>query len=439
MFSCENSVPKKYGAFFSNGILFFAPFIILIFNFFQIQGSFVSKEPSDEAALERDSSALKSFSFKEVEYSSATSMYRGDPSRRGVYEIDIKNPKLFLDINYGKFNTGVHGASKAAPAVDETGAYLATDSGYLYSFSHHGKILWKWHFPDAERGLHSTPALNQTHVFVGTYSGKMYAIEKLTGEVAWISNLGVAIGSSPALDDEGSLYVGVELWPPSDGYLAKLDTKNGNLIWKSPLLGEQPHSSPTLDLVNNLVFIGSNAKKLHCFNMKTGSLVWETAISGEVKSTAVLAQDILFYTSWAKELVALNPINGKKYFNISLSSKNQSTPVIDINSNIIALSDGESELVAFSTTTKQKIWEIPFRSPRRGVSSPIILKNMFDKKTYFVAGCGSELCLINTSNGEIISRSGLENGYLTGTPTYWNGFVYASFDSPGGLYRWALK
>ena len=92
--------------------------------------------------------------------------------------------------------------------------------------------------------------------------------------VNWTFATGDSITSSPAIDIDGSIYVGSE-----DDNMYKLDHVTGQQVWKFVTQGSVD-SSPAL--WNNLLIFGSGDYSVYAVDKNTGAKVWSyaTQVSG---------------------------------------------------------------------------------------------------------------------------------------------------------------
>lgn len=94
-----------------------------------------------------------------------------------------------------------------APVIDlqTSSVYISDVTGHVY------KVLFAQGLPDSGFKLappvgpiHSSPALAGSRLYFGSDDGNLYAVDKLTGQVAWAFPTGAAIVSSPAVATNGT-------------------------------------------------------------------------------------------------------------------------------------------------------------------------------------------------------------------------------------------
>ena len=106
-------------------------------------------------------------------------------------------------------------------------------------------------------------------LYIGLMNGKMYALDKNSGETAWVYNSGMGITNSPSVAAASSglkIYFG-----SSNGMIYALDALSGQLIW-SFSTAAAILSTPAY--VNDQVFIGSLDGVFYALDANTGDLNW---------------------------------------------------------------------------------------------------------------------------------------------------------------------
>ena len=102
----------------------------------------------------------------------------------------------------------------------------------------------------------SSPTVVDGEVFVGSFDGKVYCLDAVTGVHIWNFTTSGAVRSSPAVAD-GKVYVG-----SYNGKFYCLDALNGAFVW-SYTTGSSVFSSPTV--ADGRVYVGSGDYNVYCF------------------------------------------------------------------------------------------------------------------------------------------------------------------------------
>ena len=156
--------------------------------------------------------------------------------------------KFKVDYIPGKLNL-IH----STPAVFESIVYVGSENGYFYAISaDKGELLWKKVIASGSGeliGTSSAADLGYGKIFTGTYEGKFLALKQKDGEIAWEYNFGKAnADSSPVLADN-KVYFGVG--EGGNGYFYSFNADNGDVIWKEKLGGSSGALAEGILIVQN--------------------------------------------------------------------------------------------------------------------------------------------------------------------------------------------
>lgn len=121
----------------------------------------------------------------------------------------------------------------------------------------------------------------------------------------WKAPIGSGSQSSPALGQDGTIYVGT--W---EGYLIAF-TPNGAERWRFKT-GFEIASSPAVG-ADNTVYVGCRDRKLYAVD-RLGHKRWAWKTGGWVDASAALGADgTVYFGSWDRTFYALNPDGSKKW------------------------------------------------------------------------------------------------------------------------------
>jgi outer membrane protein assembly factor BamB len=130
-------------------------------------------------------------------------------------------------------------------------SYSATTEGYLYAISPDGILKW---LVDLYGDVDSSPAIaNDGTIYVGSDKHDVFAVNP-NGTIRWSFPTRNDVNSSPAIGDDGTIYVGSD-----DGFLYALNP-NGTEKWRYEE-GGAIGSSPTI-ISNGIIYVGSASGNL---------------------------------------------------------------------------------------------------------------------------------------------------------------------------------
>lgn len=358
-----------------------------------------------------------------------TWMYRGNVHRQGYSNEILKNyQNMKVRWTSEEINYSVHRASKATPAVDDSGLYVGGDDGWFYAFDLDGKVRWKFFTSRTDNGIHGSAILIKDRVCFGSYNGFFYCLKKTNGEPIWIIRLAEAMGSSPTFF-ENDFFVSIET-SDVNGYVARLNGTTGEIKWQSPWVGEQIHSSVTLDPEHRRVFVGANNGRMFAFHMDTGALLWTGDAGGAMKGTAAIADGKLFFSSWGSRFEAVDLTTMKPAWQVKIPGVSQSSPAIVPGSSLIGINyHGEkSGFVVYNMETGKVLWshEI-FDSKVLNLQSATAVR-VSENEWAFLQMCEmNQLCLLRAQDGKVL-KTWTVQGFMTGAPTVYKNNIFINME-----------
>lgn len=308
------------------------------------------------------------------------SQYRLDAAHQGLSPPGTHlAADLVLAWRSGPYGIGDYSAPKSSPAVDDERVYVGVDDGQLVALDRRdGALVWRFqtrrHQVELETtsslhlGIHGSPAVDSDQVYIGDYSGWLYAVDKRSGGLVWEIQLGGSIGASPVqLGD--FLFIAVE-YPPPDGKVFVIAASTGEVVWASPNLGHHAHASVSLDAASGLAFVGANNGVLFCFDYLHGRQRWSFQTGGPIKSTAAVVGDTVYVTSWDGKLYGLLSATGDERFQVATLVSSMSSPAVHEDRAYFANDDGV--LYAVSRHDGTIVWT--FATAGAIASSPTIIE-----------------------------------------------------------------
>jgi outer membrane protein assembly factor BamB len=164
--------------------------------------------------------------------------------------------------------------------------------------------VMKWKFTTGYI-VESSPAVDADGtIYVGSLDSKLYAVNP-DGSQKWSFKTGNGVPSSPAVGAGGTIYVG-----SGDGYLYAVNP-NGSQKWKFNT-GKEVLSSPAVG-ADGTIYVGSYDDNLYAVN-PDGSQKWKFTTGDTLESSpAVDAHGTVYVGSDDGNLYAINPDGSQKW------------------------------------------------------------------------------------------------------------------------------
>lgn len=353
--------------------------------------------------------------------------FRRNAGRTGQNTESVRTPvRLYKRV--APLNLGIHSASKSSPVADETGLYLGTDTGRFLRVSWAGDIVWEYKVAGTDKGIHGSAIVGDNDVWIGAYNGMLYRLDKKTGAVIWMVSVGETIGSSPLYIDR-KIYVTIEWNERPNGGLVKVDAETGKIVWRTPLLGEQIHSSASFDEENQAIVFGSNHGALFSYDLD-GKLRWIVNTGDAIKSTPAITAGKIFVTSWDGFLYRIDGKTGQKVWKAGLSSSSQSSPSLVPELDQVLVGDDDGHMKSFDIATGRLIWSSEFEGQITG--SAAVFSS--EKGIRIAIGCQiGTLCLFD-EKGKLIQEIDTRS-QISGEPGIYQKKIFAASDRHG-LWIW---
>jgi outer membrane protein assembly factor BamB len=237
--------------------------------------------------------------------------------RAGAIEIAMVSLTIVLIISAGCSNTSTSPGAELSPSnkdqtfnnAKSTPPPAAAEVMFRANAQHTGVYdnkegiepvdTYIWGFA-TEGIIHSSPAVANGVVYVGSLDRNLYAIDAMTGKEKWRFTTGNSVYSSPAVAN-GVVYVG-----SMDGNLYAIDGVTGKEKWRFTT-GNRVYSSPAV--ANGVVYVGSCDDNLYAIDALTGKEKWrfttgKSWVYGVLSSPAV-ANGVVYVGSDTTYLYAI--------------------------------------------------------------------------------------------------------------------------------------
>jgi len=180
------------------------------------------------------------------------------------------------------------GAQWAKPATDPECKciYLPSMDHHVYSINaENGNQVWK--SVDLDGSIVSSPALGQDgNLYIGTFASEVIALDSETGSEKWTVSTSDWIWSGPVYHD-GRIYIG-----DLSGSFYAISEGAGDIAWQISLDGAI--SEPPL-ILEDMMYITTEAGTLYAINME-GTIEWSKSIGGKLYASPISAGELILLT-----------------------------------------------------------------------------------------------------------------------------------------------
>lgn len=197
--------------------------------------------------------------------------------------------------------------SESSPVVAAGSVFVGDWSGRVYAFGKRsGKLRWATRLQGQVKG---GVAVAGNRVYVGDYSSHVYALDLRSGKVLWQAKAQPRFGhaanfySTPAVA-YGRVYIG-----GTDGKLYSFGAASGKLRW-SQSTGGYVYSSPAV--WRGRVYAGSYSKTFFCFDAATGKILWQFEADGEISGSPTVMAGRVYFATLKRTTYALDARSGAR-------------------------------------------------------------------------------------------------------------------------------
>jgi outer membrane protein assembly factor BamB len=282
--------------------------------------------------------------------------------------------RLFFSTNSGKMGaismkTGKRAWKRllnrcvaASPAVgpQKTGSVFAVflnrppcnakhaTNGRLIAFAAgSGQVRWQKTIGPSE----SSPLLVGDTLYVGDWTGRMWAVDAKSGRTKWVHRVGGAIKGAAALSGN-RLYFGAY-----DGHVYCLSARTGRVIWRGSGQGSFFRSSrfyATPALAYGRVYIGSTDGKMYSFGATTGRRIWSHSTGGYVYASPAVWNQRVFVGSYSHRFYAFDAATGDVKWTFTANGQISGSPTVI--GDVVYFATLKRRTYALSARTGRQLW-----------------------------------------------------------------------------------
>jgi outer membrane protein assembly factor BamB len=307
-------------------------------------------------------------------------------------------------------------APAPAPVAEKEAEAPAADDAGRRGFA----VAWEQSYRGA---VTSSPALVNGAVVFGSRDGRVYALDRTTGERVWAYAAAGGVGASPVVRG------GAVIVADYGGNVARLDGGNGRVAWKRALR-EKIVSTPAV--TRERVVAGTVRGNVAAISLETGRVLWKFAARGQIRGTIVHAGESFLVPSHDGRLYALAEDTGRKRWSVSLGGPVASSPASDGDMVVVGAPGGD--VVALDLATGARRW-------RRNVGGPVnsslalaggaVYAGAGDRRLHCIDAKSGEVRWRFDTGGVILSRPHVADGRVL--VTSYDGVLYCLDAESGEL------
>ena len=171
------------------------------------------------------------------------------------------------------FVVDLKGRAYASPLVTDTGIYAGSDDAHFFGLQHDGGLRWTLGV-DGDADTAATPTPYGAIVFA---AGRVVYATRSDGSVLWRVKAKRKVHSSPAVGQDGTVYVGGQ-----DDRLTAI-ARDGKIKW-SVMLDGDVDCAPTIE-DDGTVYVGTDGGTVQAIDGSEGTVRWRTKVGGVVRGS----------------------------------------------------------------------------------------------------------------------------------------------------------
>jgi outer membrane protein assembly factor BamB len=243
------------------------------------------------------------------------------------------------------------------------GAVIALSVGF-------GVVRWERHIGASE----TSPLLLGNRLYVGDWTGMVYALDARTGKTVWTYKTGGAVKGALA-SSRDRVFVG-----SYDGHVYALNAKTGMLVWKAagdPRLFGHGTFYSTPAVAYDRVYIGSTDGKVYSFGEQTGKRRWSHSTGGYVYGSPAVWNKRVYVGSYDDYFYAFDAATGAQLWRFKANGPiSGSATVVD---GVVYFATLKGRTYGLDAMTGRQLWSFP-----DGKYSPVVA----DTRRLYLLGFG---------------------------------------------------
>lgn len=286
----------------------------------------------------------------------------------------------------------------------------------------HARFDLAWEQTYAEP-VTSSPSLVGDGVVFGSRDGRVYAVDRDSGDKMWSHTAVGGVGASPLVRGDAVIVADY------GGNVYRLARGDGRVAW-TRALRERIVSTPAS--TGERLAVGTTKGNVYALSLETGRVLWKFSARGPVRGGIAHAGATFFVPSHDGRLYALADDTGRKRWSVALGGPVASTPFADGERVVVGTAGGA--VVAHAIADGKRMWSFATRGP---VNSALLIQDgrvyagSGDERVYCLDADTGKLVWSFETSGAVLSRPFVDGNRVL--VTSYDGSVYALDASDGKL------
>lgn len=154
------------------------------------------------------------------------------------------------------------------------------------------------------------------------------------------------------------------------GYSNSSGPLTNHTLWAFSAQMDIEYSSPAI--VDDVVYFGSNDRRVYAVNATTGEKIWSYLTGGSVESSCTVVDGVVYFGSHDDNVYAVDAITGKKVWSYSTNGDVYSTPaVVD---GVLYVGSTDDKVYALDAASGREIWS--YSTSNSVWSSPAVVNGV---------------------------------------------------------------
>lgn len=239
---------------------------------------------------------------------------------RGYFPIDAASEAgdggrlVAYDLTLGADLWTAHVEIHSQPAVGDGMVFFADEGGLVALNGSDGMRAWRVPFSESL----ATPLVwDNGWLIAAAASNAVFAFRASDGTLIWQRDIGSRANVRPALAAD-RVYVATV-----DERIVALQVETGNPLWERRIKG------PLNDMLalEDRLYVGSNDNHLYCVKTDNGVIDWRWPTGGDVRSSAVADDRLVYFVAYDNLLRALDRKSGNQRWKRALPLRPTNAPV----------------------------------------------------------------------------------------------------------------